>query len=247
MSAEDPNYDAGLAASAQGSESFEATLQLIVDFASTGIAGCWLAGITLLDRDGPTTAVATNEPARRVDRVQYEMSSGPCLDAYRNQTVYRIESTEDDEQWPEFSRAAADAGVLSTLSFPLIVNGDGIGALNLYSDKRSGFDDRDETAGAVFAQHASITLANARGYWQNAELRSHLEQALESRGVIDQAKGMLMLQQHCDADEAFEIIRRASQRSNRKVHDIAGEIVERLRNSDSIDAYSSVRAKFEPD
>ena len=121
---------------------------------------------------------------------------------------------------------AAAAGIQSILSFPLIVSSDGIGAMNLYSNTESGFDERDESIGAVFAAHASVTLANARAYWRTDELRRNLEEALRWRGVIDQAKGILMARDGLRADEAFDVLARASQRANRKVHDLAQELVD---------------------
>jgi transcriptional regulator with GAF, ATPase, and Fis domain len=207
-------------------ESFDAVLQHVVDVACGSVGGCSMAGITLLDRKGPTTAVASSEIALEIDAIQYSEGGGPCLDAYRRQVVNRIDSTATDERWPQFSRGAAANGVHSTLSFPLIVGGDGLGALNLYSDVESGFDEIAERTGAVFANHASTTLANARAYWANEDLRRNLEMALETRASIDQAKGVLMARGGVGADEAFEILRKASQRTNRKLHDIAQEIVD---------------------
>jgi GAF domain-containing protein len=218
-----------LANAAPGEDSFDATLQRVIDLACEGVAGCSMGGITLLERGGPTTAVATSSTAAGVDAIQYRVNAGPCLDAYRRQVVNRIDSTDTEQRWPEFSRGAAAAGIRSTLSFPLLVAGDGIGAMNLYSDKESGFDARDEATGAVFAVHASVTLANARAFWRTDELRRNLEHALEWRGVIEQAKGILMASEGIEADDAFDVLRRASQRSNRKVHDLAQELVDRAR------------------
>jgi GAF domain-containing protein len=209
-----------------GEETFEVTLQHIVDLACAGVAGCSMAGVTLLERGGPTTAAATSDVALRVDASQYIANSGPCLDAYRRQVFNRITSTDTDERWPVFCQVASAAGVHSTLSFPLVVAGDGLGALNLYSDVESGFDDVDERTGFVYAAHAAVALANARSYWRNEEMRRNLEIALETRGVIDQAKGILIAQQGFTADAAFEVLKRASQRANRKVHEIAQEMVD---------------------
>jgi GAF domain-containing protein len=207
-------------------ETFEVTLQHIVDLACAGVGGCSMAGLTLLERGGPTTAAATSDVALRVDASQYAENSGPCLDAYRRQVFNRIKSTDTDERWPAFCHVAAEAGVHSTLSFPLVVAGDGLGALNLYSDVESGFDDIDERTGAVFAAHAAVALANARSYWRNEELRRNLEIALETRGVIDQAKGILIAREGITGDIAFDVLKRASQRTNRKVHEIAQEMVD---------------------
>lgn len=189
---QEPDAFIPLASIVVSEETFDGILQHVVDMACAGIDSCSMAGITMLDRSGPTTAASTNEVAGRIDATQYEVNSGPCLDAYRRQVVNRIESTDSDERWPEFSRAANAEGVLSTLSLPLIVGGDGLGALNLYSEDESGFDEVDVQMGTIFASHASVTLANARAYWANEELRRNLEIALETRGVIDQAKGILM-------------------------------------------------------
>jgi GAF domain-containing protein len=205
-------------------DSFDATLQQIVDLARLAIANCSMAGLTLLDRTGPYTAVATSEVAGQVDAVQYEVGSGPCLDAYRQQVVHRIPSTRSDSSWPEFSRRAAENGVLATLSHPLLVGGDGMGALNLYADHEGAFAN-DEQAAQVFATHASITLSNARAYWRNEALRQNLEAALETRGVIERAKGLIMAREGMTEDQAFEVLVQTSQRENRKVHDIAAEIL----------------------
>jgi GAF domain-containing protein len=215
-----------LACVVPGEDSFELTLQQVVDLAPEGIGGCAMAGITLLDRTGPSTAAASSDVAARVDALQYGVNSGPCLEAYRHQLVSRIDSTDTDEQWPEFSRNAAAAGIHSVLAYPLVVRGDGIGALNLYSVVEFGFDEHSERAAGIFAVHASVTLANARAFWITEELRRNLLRALDSRGVIDQAKGILMSREGITADEAFEILRRASQRANRKVHDLAQDVVE---------------------
>jgi hypothetical protein len=216
-------------------EGYVATLQFVVDTACAYIAGASMAGMTLLDGGGPTTAVATSTEAGRVDALQYLHNGGPCLEAYRRQAVIRIESTDSDERWPEFCRGALETGIHSTLSFPLIVNGDGLGALNRYSEHQSGFDDIDERTGGLFAAHASVTLANAQAAWKNDALRRNLEEALKTRGVIDQAKGILMVEQKISADEAFEVLKRASQRSNRKVNDLAQEIVDRRGQSMDLD------------
>jgi hypothetical protein len=85
-------------------------------------------GITLLEAGGPSTAIATSDLALRVDRSQYDAATGgPCLDAYRQQQTFQIDSTASDQRWPEFAGTAAAGGLGSTLSIPLIVSGDGLG------------------------------------------------------------------------------------------------------------------------
>jgi len=204
----------------------ESALQQIVELLCAALDSCSMAGVTLLDPSGPHTVAATNEATRRVDAFQYKVENGPCLDAYRNQEMHRVDSTEHDDRWPAFFELARSEGVRSVLAYPLVVHGDGIGALNLYGEHENAFDKEDERIGQAFATHATITLTHASGSWRNGKARQSLERALETRGVIDQAKGILMARTGTDADQAFESLRRASQRSNRKVFDLAQEIVE---------------------
>jgi GAF domain-containing protein len=204
----------------------DSTMEQIVSLACEAIDGCSMAGITLLDTSGPHTLAATSDAARRVDQFQYEVNSGPCLDAYRNRVVHRVDSTDSDPRWPEFCRLARAEGVRSVLSLPLLVRQDGLGALNLYADSESAFGATEERIGMAFATHASITLSHAQGFWRQEQARQNLEIALTTRGVIDQAKGVLMARTGRSADEAFESLRRASQRTNRKVSDLAQEIIE---------------------
>lgn len=203
----------------------ESALQQIVELVCAALDSCSMAGVTLLDPSGPHTVAATNEATERVDAFQYKVESGPCLDAYRNQVMHRVDSTEKDDRWPAFFELARSEGVGSVLSYPLVVHNDGIGALNLYGEREYAFDEEDERIGQAFATHATITLTHARGSWRNGKARQNLERALQTRGVIEQAKGILMARTGTDADQAFEALRRASQRSNRKVSDLAQEIV----------------------
>jgi GAF domain-containing protein len=183
--------------------------------------------VTLL-RDGkPSTTVYTDPTSPQIDSAQYETGIGPCLEAFRQQRVFRVDSTAEDEQFPAFSQAAAEHGIQSTISFPLAVRGNGIGALNLYSKQLGAFSADAEKVGMVFADQASVALANAQLYASAYRMTQQLQEALTSRAVIDQAKGILMGQHRVGADEAFDILRTTSQRENRKLRDLAQELVDR--------------------
>jgi GAF domain-containing protein len=215
-------------------QSLDMTLRQVLKMACAALRSGDDGGITLLDREGPRTAVATSDAALRVDAFQYDSEQGgPCLEAYRQQQVFRVESTADEPRWPGFSRSAAAAGIKSTLSIPLIVGGDGLGALNIYCRQDSGFSDADETLAASLAAHASVALANARMYWRAQRLASQLEEALSTRGVIEQAKGILIARQGCSADQAFQLLVQISQRSHIKLHDVARDLLARARNQAS--------------
>jgi hypothetical protein len=115
------------------------------------------------------------------------------------------------------------------LSVPLVVSGDGIGALNLYSREHAGFSAADVALAATFASYASVALANARVYWRTQRLADQLEEALSTRGVIEQAKGVIIARQGCSADEAFQVLVRMSQRHHRKLHDVAADVVQQAK------------------
>ncbi len=189
-----------------------------------------MAGVAVLDDNGkPTTAIFTDEEAPRIDAAQYETGIGPCLDAWRTKQVVRIDEMEAAAStYPEFSAAAREHGVNSTLSLPLVAGDTGVGALNLYARKDHGFSDDDEVIGMELAAAGATVLANAGAYWAASQLTEQLTQAMESRAVIEQAKGMLMAQApDLTADDAFDVLRRASQRENVKLREVARRIVER--------------------
>ncbi len=210
-------------------EALDDTLQRVADLACRNIGGADVAGVTLL-RDGkPTTAVFTDPTSPEVDSAQYETGVGPCLDAFRHQQVFSNPSTPDDERWPPFSQACVEHGIMSTLSLPLGVRGNGIGALNLYARQRGAFSEEHAELGMMFATQASVALANAQLYDSAYRLTQQLQEALTSRATIDQAKGILMGQHGVGADEAFELLRSQSQRANRKLRELAQETVDRAR------------------
>jgi transcriptional regulator with GAF, ATPase, and Fis domain len=189
-----------------------------------------MAGISMLGENGkPTTGVFTDQETPEIDAAQYESGAGPCLDSWRTGTTVRLDDMElAAETYPDFARTALGYGVHSSLSLPLVVGDDAVGALNLYSRAPNGFSEDDEATGTVLASAAAIVLVNASAYWQAAHLSEQLAQAMQSRAVIEQAKGILMARApHLSADHAFDLLRKASQRENVKLRDIAQRIVDR--------------------
>ena len=231
MQSRDPlQYSSNLASFVVSDHELDETLLRVATLATRDVPGCDLAGITLL-RDGqPVTAVFTDPSAPEIDTAQYETGKGPCLDAFRHGREFRIDDTRTETRWPEFSAKASTAGVLSTLSLPLVVGSGGLGALNLYSHTTAAFVDDDGQG--VFAAQAAVVLANSQAYWASHALAGQLEEALVSRAVIEQAKGILMATQRCDADAAFARLRSESQNTNRKVRDVAADYVRRVTAPD---------------
>jgi GAF domain-containing protein len=207
-------------------QSVDETLDAVAHLAQQSIPGCDAASVTVMHDGRPSTTVSTAAMAWDVDQHQYDADEGPCLEAVRLQTIVRVDSYLDEGRWPRLVPAAIEHGVRSSLSLPLVALDEPVGALNLYSTKQSGFD-HAEGVGRTFATQAAITLANAAALQRAAELARHLSIALERRDVIGQAKGILMAQSGMSSEEAFDVLRRASQRSNRKLHVLAEEMVQR--------------------
>jgi GAF domain-containing protein len=192
-----------------------------------------MAGLTLLVEGRASTGVFTDPEAVEIDQDQYSTGRGPCLDAFRNRMVYRIDATADETRWPEFARTAFAHGICSTLSMPIIARDETFGALNLYSRQVRAFDDDSAERLSSFVSQSAIVLANAQVYWDARNLSENLNQAMRSRATIDYAVGILMAHGGRSPEEAFQVLVRASQRENRKLREIAAEIVERASRRES--------------
>ena len=215
----DADSFAEIARSLAGQDGLDATLQRIVELATQIVPGTQHAAISLIRAHRQVQTVApTGALARRVDQIQYDAGEGPCLDAIWAHEVVRIDDLSSTGRWPGFASRAAQAGVLSMLAFRLFVEGDTAGALNLYSGERHAFDERSVHLGHVLAAHAGLA-------YDHAHELAGLREANESRTVIGQAQGILMAQHRIDADQAFALLTRLSQNRNRKLRDVAGDVI----------------------
>lgn len=160
---------------------------------------------------------ASSEIPRLVDALQSETGQGPCLDASYEERVVSVPDLSKDERWPDFSPAAFKLGARSMLSFQLFVDGDHLGALNLFGDQVGAFDAESERIGGLVAAHAAVAVAGSQQL-------SQLTQALDTRDLIGQAKGILMERFKISAQEAFVLLSRASSTLNMKLRDVAEEL-----------------------
>jgi GAF domain-containing protein len=207
--------------------SLEDVLREITSIATRGIPGAESTSITLLRGDKAFTAAHDGEMALAADELQYERGYGPCMDAGRGNVVLRVDDMRTEQRWPDYAARVGEQGVRSSLSVPLPYQGSTIGALNIYSTQVAAFDSPDSLeAGLEVAQTVAVAVANADAHAQLQEQARNMRIAMDTRAVIEQAKGVLMAQRHVDADQAFELLREASQRYNRKLRDIASGIVE---------------------
>ena len=194
------------------------------------------ASVTLLREKGFTTAAATDERIRRADAIQYELGSGPCLDAIVSQTMYRPRDLRTDERWPDYGRRVAEElGLDSMLSYRMLLPAnDTVAGLNLYAEQPDAFTDRDALIGLLLATHGA-QVASSVIYGHHVR---HLKRALQTNRGIGVAIGVLMASHKVTEQQAFDLLRIASQNSNRKLVDIAADVVETGRLDVSPDGYS---------
>jgi GAF domain-containing protein len=205
--------------------SMEAMLQRVAELAKQVIPGVAEASVTLIADDKAGTAAYTGQLALDLDETQYGRGHGPCLEAAVGEEIREIVDARQETRWPEYTRIAVERGSLSSLSAPVPVREALHGGLNLYAIEANAFDGARELA-ITFASYAAVAVRNMHLYESTRELADNLDIAMRSRAVIEQAKGILMSQRRCDAAEAFNLLAAASQRSNRKLRDIAQAIVD---------------------
>ena len=205
--------------------SMESMLQAVVDLAKTVFPGDPEASISLLIDDKPTTPVFTGQLALDCDESQYGHGHGPCLHAASTGELTAIADMQTETRWRDYVQQAAERGAQSSLSVPLPIGAGVSGALNIYAREPNTFDEDSRSAAVRFAPYAGVAVANMYAYLDAWNLADNLQKALDSRAVIDQAKGILMERHKLTAEQAFQVLARTSMQTNRKVLDIADHLV----------------------
>jgi GAF domain-containing protein len=189
-----------------GEQQLSETLARVAELAKQTIPGAAEVSVTLLHDDKVATVVFTGSLAAQLDERQYEAGFGPCVDAALSGTTIAIENTADSPIYPDFARIARRFGVTRTLSTGLPVQRRTIGALNIYGADEAAFDEATSELATAFASYAAVALANADLYASTANLAANLQRALDSRAVIDQAKGILIRDHRISPDAAFDLL-----------------------------------------
>jgi GAF domain-containing protein len=140
---------------------------------------------------------------------------------------------DTEQRWPDWARSASNAGAGSSLSIPVPLQREVSAALNIYSTDRDAFDEAAVELAKTFAAYAGVALANMHLYEAQGQVAEQLQQAMLSRAVIEQAKGILIGQRRCTPQEAFDILVRLSQDTNRKLRDVAEALVAQTMTGDS--------------
>ena len=213
-------------------EQLDDALQRLAETAGQAIADADAVTVSVVAPEQAQTAAATDHRLVDIDEKQYAANRGPCLEAGRSLRAVRAAVGENRETWPEFEAAAESHGIRAYLSVPLVLPATGgrqathLGSLNIYSHTASAFDPFDEGLMRLFTTAACTMIVNHEQRQRSRDHIEHLEKALASRAVIDQAKGVLMAVHSCTAEEAFEMLVQRSQRANVKLRDIAKDLLD---------------------
>ncbi|MGQ5261738.1 ANTAR domain-containing protein [Micromonospora sp. ZYX-F-536] len=203
----------------------DAVLAKIAELAKRTIPGASEVSVTLVRGDDAHTAAFTGELALALDEWQYERGHGPCLDASAATETLSVPDMSNESRWPDWAKRAREAGASSSLSIGLPVQDKVTGALNIYGTEPDAFDEEAMILAQTFAGYAAVALANVHLYDTQATLARHMQAAMANRAVIEQAKGIIMGERRCTPDEAFAILAKLSQDTNRKLRDVASALV----------------------
>ncbi|MEX2504833.1 MAG: GAF and ANTAR domain-containing protein [Egicoccus sp.] len=212
--------------------SLEELLTHVLELTSRAVGTSAAVSVTVADERGRYRTVArSSEDAEQVDALQYQLAEGPCIEALETGEQRHVDDFEEDQRWPPVAGRAVELGFHSVVAVPLRVNDVVIGALNVFGAEPNGFDESDRELIRRIAAPAASTLANARAFQRVTKLAEQLQEALASRVVIEQAKGVLMAREGCDPDTAFRLLRKTSQDGNLRLRDVARTLVEQHGNN----------------
>ena len=204
----------------------EDLLTRVATYAVRAIPGADGAGLTLLEDDRANTIVATAAFVSEIDDIQYGIGQGPCITAAREGQTVMSGSLGSDPRWRKFGGTVARLGVHSVLSLPLVTPDRVVGAMNVYAHDRHVFDERAAELGEIYAVPAAIAVQNAQVLAQTQRLAAQLQAALETRGVIDRAIGIMMSRSGGTEDQALARLRALSQNEHHKLAVVARQIID---------------------
>lgn len=218
-----------MAAVVLGEETVDAILDLLVSLAAAHIPGTAGASVSVMRTAGYETSNASSAEVHDIDVRQYETGQGPCVGAMRDGVRYNVALAAERRRWPDFCAVAEAGGMRSMLSTPLRVRDRTLGALNLYSRAEGTYGLAEVAQAQTFADHAAVVLSNAMAYTTAEKANGQLQEALVTRSVIGQAQGLIMAARGCPPEEAFDVLREISQRSHRKLREVAQDVVDHRR------------------
>ena len=203
----------------------EATLSDLTE-SVTAVLGLSGSGVTMAEDGRLRFVTAVSQASGELERNQEDNQAGPCRDAYDTGEVVRVTDVrEESARWPEFSATATGLSVAGVAGIPMRLDDQIIGALNLYSHEPRQWSDGDIAVAGVLADVATSYVVNASKLRQQEQLSEQLQEALESRVVIEQAKGITAQQHSVTIDEAYQLMRRHARNNNASLRVVAEAIV----------------------
>jgi len=207
-------------------ETVTTALDVVTALAAETIPDAEGCGITLRDPHGNrTTSGASNELVERADAMQYTLEEGPCLTAWRDRVVVRVDDTLDDDRWPRWCSDVQALGVRSALSAPLVAADDGLGAIKVYSTRAWAFDTRSEHLLTMFAAQAAVLLANVQSFDRARRMSDGLKASLRDRELVAMAKGMVMQRNGISEEQAFAVLVNEGHHQRRGLRAVAADLV----------------------
>jgi GAF domain-containing protein len=185
-------------------------------------------GLTLIREGHPTTVAASDERTQQLDEVQYNNGDGPCLTCARTGELVTVDDVRTDDRWPAYHARAATMGLRKSYSMPLSLPDPTVGALNVYQFDGHRLDDDERAMLSEFCDEASRVVSLGMRHERLRQENNDLHSAMGTRRVIDQAIGIVMAQNRCAADEAFDVLRRASMNRNVRISLLAAEMIRTL-------------------
>jgi hypothetical protein len=208
------------------------TLASVVELAVDTIEGCDFAGLFVIDGGIVSTPVSTDPLVDEADALQHQTGEGPCLDAITHRLIFYADDLENDLRWPHFAPQATALGIRSMLALPLAASASA-GAVNLYARYPAAFGVVDRAKATILASLAGLALTVAHTHEDEERRADNLMAALDSRETIGEALGILMERERITPDQAFDVLRRASQRLNLKLREVAQNLVDTGERPDS--------------
>ncbi|MGB2572114.1 GAF and ANTAR domain-containing protein [Micromonospora citrea] len=224
----------------------DAFLDQVVRVAAEVVPPAVACGLTVRRDGGAWTVASSGDLATKGDEIQYGADEGPCLEALRRGHIVEVVDLREDGRWCRYREHALRLGIVSSLSLPMTVDGETVGALNLYATEPAALTGSARRHAEAFAAQGTAALTVILRQADQALLHRQLTDAMASRSVIDQALGVLMGQQRCTAAEAFALLRQASQHRNRKLRDVATEIITQVSGQSPQPAPGFVAPRQQP-
>lgn len=194
--------------------------------ATTVIFGIRGAGVSLASEGALSFAAASSEDLAALERIQEERQVGPCVEAFRSGAAVLVtDLTEDPGRWPDLTSAAVSSGIVAVAGIPMHLNGTRIGAVGLYATCRREWTAEEARTAELIAALAGGYLANASYLDQARQTVDQLQEALDSRVVIEQAKGVLAGERKISVDQAFEVLRTHARNRGASLREVANAVV----------------------